>query len=242
MTHTNRVFSSALTAFFLATVACDKNPTQDKPKAEIVDSPATTKPTATTTATAAVAATATATAAGTATAATTGTAAAAAGGEIELNATNCKIAFTGSKTGGAHSGVFGKVRGSVKRAAKLEESTITVEVDVASLRTDSGKLDEHLRSDDFFDVAKFPKASFKSTEIVAEAGKNTTHKVTGVMEIKGIKKTLKFPAKIEAKDDGSLAVRADFVIGRKGFRVDSAGLTDYLIKDEVLMGITITGK
>jgi polyisoprenoid-binding protein YceI len=220
----------------LAISGCEKNPTLDKPKAEIVE----TAPTASAQPTATALAPATVSAAVTGSAAPTASGTAAAGERtVALTPANTKVGFTGSKTGGSHSGTFNKVKGELKLGAKLEDSQLSVEVETSSLHTDSGKLDEHLRSDDFFDVAKFPKASFKVTSIVEAAAKNTTHSITGVMEIKGIKKTIKFPAKIENKD-GAIAVRADFVINRKGFRVDSSGITDYLIKDEVLMGINLT--
>jgi polyisoprenoid-binding protein YceI len=219
-----------LVLVIVATVACEKSATQDKPKAEVLDTPAAPASSATV---ALVAPNPTASV--TAIASST----AAASEVIALTAANTKIGFTGSKVGGAHNGSFGKVKGELKLAAKLEESEINVEVDIASLRTDSTKLDDHLKSEDFFDAKKFAKATFKSTTIALNATKTATHTITGVMEIKGVRKTLKFPAKIERKEGGGVSVHADFVIGRKGFHVDSEGLTDYLIKDEVGLSITI---
>jgi polyisoprenoid-binding protein YceI len=225
---------SILALSIVATAACEKSATQDKPKAEVLDTPAAPASSATV---AAAVPSATVTAIASATASATSTASASE--VIALTAANTKIGFTGSKVGGSHNGSFGKVKGELKLAAKLEESEISVEVDIASLRTDSTKLDDHLKSEDFFDAKKFAKATFKSTTIAENATKTATHTVTGVMDIKGVRKTLKFPAKIERKEGGGITVRADFVIGRKGFHVDSEGLTDYLIKDEVGLSITI---
>jgi polyisoprenoid-binding protein YceI len=232
-------------AFALVLAGCEKKAVSEAPKAEVLEEyTAAMVPSATaSSASAGLPAAPTGAAVASTTAsvigADAGTVAPGSTETMALSAANTKIAFTGSKVGGAHNGSFGKAKGEIKLQAKLEDSQISIEVEVASLHTDSTKLDEHLRSEDFFDAKKFPKATFKSTSIVEAPSKTGTHQVTGVLEIKGVRKTLKFPAKIERKESG-VAVRADFVISRKGFHVDSEGLTDYLIKDEVLMGITIT--
>jgi len=44
-----------------------------------------------------------------------------------------------------------------------EKNSVSVSIDTASLDTNHAKRDKHLRSEDFFDVAKYPKATFEST-------------------------------------------------------------------------------
>lgn len=88
------------------------------------------------------------------------------------------------------------VRGSFgKYDAKLEldekdvtKSKLTVDIDAASIDTNDAKRDEHLRSPDFFDVAKFPKLSFVSTA-VKKAGKDKLA-VTGNLTIRGVTKSV----------------------------------------------------
>lgn len=48
----------------------------------------------------------------------------------------------------------------------LSKSVVIVDIDVTSIDSGVDKFDDHLKSDDFFDVAKFPKASFVSTSFV----------------------------------------------------------------------------
>lgn len=63
-------------------------------------------------------------------------------------------------------GEFEAFQGSVVYDAKNPEaSTISVEVDVASINTREEKRDAHLRSADFFDVEKFPKMTFVSHSV-----------------------------------------------------------------------------
>jgi polyisoprenoid-binding protein YceI len=68
----------------------------------------------------------------------------------------------------------------------ITKSKVEVSIDTASINTNVQKRDEHLRSADFFDVAKFPTMTFVSKK-VAKAGKNKL-KVTGDLTLHGITK------------------------------------------------------
>jgi polyisoprenoid-binding protein YceI len=68
----------------------------------------------------------------------------------------------------------------------LSKSSISVTIPIDGLSTGVPKLDEHLKSPDFFDAAKFPSATFKSTK-VATAGDNKL-KVSGDLTIHGVSK------------------------------------------------------
>src|SRR5580698_2685851 len=65
-------------------------------------------------------------------------------------------------------GEFDKVSGTVEfDPANPTASTVEVSIDVASISTRETDRDNHLKSADFFDVAKFPTIDFKSTGVVA---------------------------------------------------------------------------
>lgn len=84
-------------------------------------------------------------------------------------------------------GSFGGVTGTVNiDDKKPANSKIDVEIDVTSIYTGVKDRDDHLRSADFFDVEKFPKATFKSTK-VTRAGKGK-FKVEGKLTLKGVTK------------------------------------------------------
>lgn len=83
-------------------------------------------------------------------------------------------------------GEFKKFSGKVLLdEANLTKSTVEFNVDVASINTDNADRDKHLTSPDFFDAAKFPQITFKSTKIV-KAGKG--YKVTGDLTMHGVTK------------------------------------------------------
>lgn len=66
----------------------------------------------------------------------------------------------------------------------ITKSKVEVSIDTASINTNVQKRDEHLRSADFFDVAKYPTMTFVSKK-VAKAGKDKL-KVTGDLTLHGV--------------------------------------------------------
>ncbi len=91
-------------------------------------------------------------------------------------------------------GEFGNLTGSAMiDDADLTKSSILAEIDAATINTREPKRDEHLRSPDFFDVAKFPKLTFKSTK-VERAGAQL--KVTGDLTLHGVTKPVVLTADV----------------------------------------------
>ncbi|MGQ0669036.1 MAG: YceI family protein [Actinomycetota bacterium] len=81
-------------------------------------------------------------------------------------------------------GRFTKLSGAIHVAEKPEDSTVEVEIEAASIETHTEDRDNHLRSPDFLDVARFPKLTFKSTAL-RPAGENT-FQLDGDMTIKDV--------------------------------------------------------
>jgi polyisoprenoid-binding protein YceI len=86
-------------------------------------------------------------------------------------------------------GNFDKHTGTVEINDKdITKSKVDVSIDTSSINTNAQKRDEHLRSADFFDVAKYPTMTFTSKK-VAKAGKDKL-KVTGDLTLHGVTKTV----------------------------------------------------
>ena len=82
-------------------------------------------------------------------------------------------------------GEFSKVSGTIEYDEKNPAATkITATIDASTVNTSEPKRDDHLRSPDFFDIAKFPGMSFQSTSAkktadgLAVTGDLTIHGVT----------------------------------------------------------------
>jgi polyisoprenoid-binding protein YceI len=71
----------------------------------------------------------------------------------------------------------------VLNEADITKSTVTATIDVATIDTGVADRDKHLKSPDFFEVDKFPTASFASTGVVKN-GSNLT--VTGNLTLHGV--------------------------------------------------------
>ena len=159
---------------------------------------------------------------------------------LAINGENSKVEFTGSKVTGKHDGGFKTLTGTIDLVnGKPEESRVEVEIDTTSVYSDDDNLTKHLTSRDFFEVEKFPKASFKSTTIVADASKGAdAYTVTGDFDLHGVSKSITFPATIKAGAD-SVDVNAEFSINRKDFGIVYAGKADDLIRDDVVIRLNL---
>lgn len=157
----------------------------------------------------------------------------------DFDPSTSKIEWVGSKVTGKHEGGFRQFHGFVSLVdGTPEKSDVTVEIETDSLFSDSDKLVGHLKSPDFFDVTKFPKASFASTEVKSGGSKGATHTVTGNLTLHGVTKSVTFPATIRTTAAG-VDVDAEFVINRKDFGLVYAGKPDDLIRDDVVIKLTI---
>lgn len=164
----------------------------------------------------------------------------AAGTELAVNPETSKVEFTGSKVTGKHDGGFKSFKGAIDLVGdKAETSRVLFEIDMASVFTDSDGLTKHLQTGDFFEVEKFPKSSFISGKIVPDTSKGANNfTVTGDLEMRGVKKSITFPATIEVKP-GDVSVKAEFAINRKDFGIVYAGKADDLIRDDVVLRLDL---
>ncbi|MFN3269431.1 MAG: YceI family protein, partial [Candidatus Kapaibacteriota bacterium] len=129
------------------------------------------------------------------------------------------------------------------------------EVDMTSIRNEdlkdkdlNAKLVGHLKSDDFFSVAKFPTAKFvitHSTPLKASKAGEPNIAITGKMTIKGITQTISFPATIKA-DGNKITAKATLELDRTKFDVRYGSgsffdnLGDNVIYDNFTLELNLT--
>jgi polyisoprenoid-binding protein YceI len=125
-------------------------------------------------------------------------------------------------------------------------------IDMASitdtdLAPDDGKadLEGHLKSDDFFDVAKYPEGVFEITSVEKVSDKpDATHTITGNLTLKGVTKSVSIPASVVISNGQLAAKTPQFVIDRTQWGVQygsgALGLAqDEIINDEVGLQLAI---
>jgi len=158
--------------------------------------------------------------------------------KYSITSQNSKIDFIGSQVTATHSGSFQKFNGEIDYTGQPETSRVNVTIDTSSLNADDPKLTQHLKTPDFFDVAKYPTATFVSTAIKPGGDKGASHTVTGNLTMHGVTKSVSFPASISAAAD-AVDVDANFSINRKDFNINYAGPADNLVRDDVVLTLKI---
>lgn len=118
-----------------------------------------------------------------------------AAGRWEIDPGHAEVAFTGrhfmvTKVRGR----FTDVRGAVTVADDFELSSVDVVIGMASVSSGNDTRDDHLRSDELFDVENYPEATFRSTG-VSWAGKRGT--VTGDLTIHGVTRPVDLAVEFE---------------------------------------------
>ena len=172
---------------------------------------------------------------------------------LKVDTSNSNVQWTGYKVTGQHSGVVNLKSGNLEYNDQGFFSGGSFEIDMATIKcTDltgdmAGKLEGHLKSDDFFGVTAFPTVKFVSTKVVSK-GKPGEYKVTGNLTIKKTTKEIKFDAKLEEVAGGAISATADIRIDRTDYDVRYGsgsffdGLGDKTIYDEFDLKVKLVAK
>jgi len=162
-----------------------------------------------------------------------------------------KINWIGRKVTSSHKGTIKISSGEIQ----VENNTIkggNFTIDMTSIEnTDldassgKAKLEGHLKSPDFFDVAKYPTAKFEITKVVAvKNNPSITHNIFGNLTLKDVTKNIGFNTKLAIKDGALLAIIPNFKIDRTAFNVEygsgklADAIKDKVILDEIELGIS----
>ena len=163
------------------------------------------------------------------------------------------LKWTGYGVGKSHTGDLQIKNGQIEMKGKdLVGGMFTI--DMATLKTgDSEKLQGHLQSPDFFDVAKFPESTFKITKVdamKAPAAGTPTHKIWGDLTIKGKTNPVELMATVK-EDAGKMTAmgmteikdrtKFDVVYNSAKFKAVSA-LGDKLIQDNIKIELNVATK
>jgi polyisoprenoid-binding protein YceI len=173
-------------------------------------------------------------------AASTGTAPAPGATASKVIKERSKIEFVGAKVTRDHTGKFNDFDGSIEYAGG-KPSRIHFDIDLNSIETDDEKLTGHLKTPDFFDVARYPKATFVSTSLTeAPAGTQggATHILEGNLDMHGVTKEVTIPVKAEQSAEGVRAT-SEFTINRHDWGISYKGMADDLIRDNVLIRLDL---
>ncbi|HET6722610.1 MAG TPA: YceI family protein [Chitinophagaceae bacterium] len=187
------------------------------------------------------------------------------GEKWNLNASDSKIEWIGTKVSGYHTGIVPLKSGEIY-VNNNEVNGGKFVMDIANMEVSgpkgsdtaaNAKLLKHLKSGDFFDVTTHPEGTFELTSVKAYTGDvikdttdprqdeineykvtNPTHLISGNLTLKGVTKNIEFPARITVSGSAAEAI-AKFNIDRKEWGIVYPGKPDDLIRDAIHLGISI---
>jgi polyisoprenoid-binding protein YceI len=137
-------------------------------------------------------------------------------------------------------GGFDKFEGQIIYSPDdLANSKVDVTIDAASINTRIDKRDAHLKSPDFFDVAKFPTITFVSTKFTPTA-------ITGNLTMKGVTKEVTVPVTIagpvKTMMGNTIGITGSVTVNRKDYGINWNKILDHgglAVSDDVLITISI---
>lgn len=120
-------------------------------------------------------------------------------------------------------GSFSDVNGTIKIMHDMLEVEADLIIDPASINTGNDKRDEHLRSEDFFHVEKYPEIRFSASRIEDLDGGNK-YTVEGELTIKDVIKTINVPITLEGiNEQGEIVFTGSKNINRREYNIDYSG-------------------
>ena len=168
-----------------------------------------------------------------------------------VDVTSSNIVWTGYKVTGKHTGTVKVKNGDLQFAdGKLTGGSFDIDMNSITCTDQEGewaaKLVGHLKSDDFFGVAKFPTSKFVITRVIPQDSKGN-YKVIGNLTIKETTKEIKFFANL-TESNGQVTATGKITIDRSEFNVRYGsgsffdGLGDKTIYDEFDLNVSLVAK
>lgn len=180
-------------------------------------------------------------------------------GTYTVNTANSVVNWAGKKPlidGYTNSGTLMMSAGSITVGESEATGDFTIDMNTlkvgltAKKPNQETKLEEHLKSDRWFDVAKNPTASYKITSVTKVADSDTTfnYTINGELTMKGVTNEVSFPATIYQTADGTVVANAATEIDRTKWGITSGSgsffdnLADNVIDDMIALSFTIEAK
>ena len=145
--------------------------------------------------------------------------------KYDIDPGHSQIIYTWNHLGFSNnSGTLEKITGTFQLDADdLTKSSISLTMPLDGIHTGVAKLDDHLKTAEFFDAAKFPEITFKSTK-VEKSGADAL-KVSGDLTMHGVTKPVVLNVKVNKIGDNAMmktksaGFDADFTFKRSDFGV-----------------------
>jgi polyisoprenoid-binding protein YceI len=163
----------------------------------------------------------------------------------KIDSQKSKITWVGKKVTGQHAGTINLSEGTlITKGNKITGGSFAI--DMTSLKDEGAntRLEDHLKSDDFFSIAKHPKATFVISNIESKGGDQ--YAVKGKLTIKGITNDVEFQSTIQIAND-QISAKAKIIVDRTKFDIKFRSgnffenLGDKAIEDKFELNVELVG-
>ncbi|NIO39649.1 MAG: hypothetical protein GTO41_05310 [Burkholderiales bacterium] len=142
----------------------------------------------------------------------------------KINPQKSRLGFTATFEGAEFDGVFKDFDGNIRfDPDALHDSAFDVSVDVTSADTGSSDLNEGMALPEWFHFSRYPRATFTSSSIERET--NTGYEAVGLLEIKGVRKTVRLPFRWQRAGDEA-RISGDAILKRTQFNLGDGEWAD----------------
>jgi polyisoprenoid-binding protein YceI len=175
------------------------------------------------------------------------------GATYNIDVAGSSIGWIGTKVGGQHNGTFNLTEGVlVINEGNIAGGNFTIDMNSVAVLDlqgeDKGKLEGHLKSNDFFAADQYPTARFDVTSVVpfdtatmTSKLEGATHMISGNLTMRDATKNVSFPA-IVTIEGNKVSAKADFNIDRSEWGVNFKGPNnpaDWVIAKEVNLKLDV---
>lgn len=170
----------------------------------------------------------------------------------KIDTNQSTLEWYAEKVGGKHNGTIKISGGEVQNnhgnlTGSVEIDMTTIEDKDITKESSKAKLESHLKSADFFDVAKYPKSKFVITSVtpIKESKiQGATHNIKGMLTIKDKTNEIMFDAEIKI-DQSKISCIGSAVVDRSKFDIKYGSKTffedigDKMIYDEFTLKLNV---
>ena len=144
-----------------------------------------------------------------------------------------EIRFVSKQMGASVEGRFRRWKANVDfRPSDAAQSRADFDVDLASIDLASEESESEVRKADWFDTARFPVATFRSSSVRALGGER--YEVAGRLAMKGVTRDLVVPVEVRKDAAGNTVAEARFAVKRLPYRIGDGPWSDpSVVADDV---------
>jgi len=160
-----------------------------------------------------------------------------------INSRKSELEFKAAMYGSEFTGQFKNFGGTINfDPDNLEESYAEIIIDMTSVETGNDERDEQILTSDWFDVAQYPKATFKTLQFERAAGNN--YVAVGNLSIKNVTLPVSLPFTLEIKDKGdqkTAQVSGNLQLNRHEFNIgEGEWSTGATVSEGVRVTVSLT--